>query len=338
MKRSVSALLRLAAAIAWLYLITVFALVTLDWALDGRVWWLETLTSLRFYWLAPVVVVPLVAFAAARRRLLVAGLGAVALFSWLFGGLWLSRHTVAESGRPSLTVASYNALVISQNVPGVISTIRETDADVIGFQELGPDIAAGIRGQLAEEYPFQILDVENAVISRFPITRTHTTLPGTWGPDSPPQVYRIDFRGTPVTLINTHQFASITFDLRYAVPWVLQMRQQQAETVAEFARQEIGRRRPVIMTTDLNATDQNGVHRIIRRVMHDAWREAGWGLGLTWRSQHQVPAIGPIGWLARIDHVFHSNDWTTVSARLGQWDGRSDHRPVIARLQLRAER
>ena len=112
------------------------------------------------------------------------------------------------------------------------------------------------------------------------------------------------------------------------------MRQQQVVTVAEFAREELGLRRPVIITTDLNATDQNGVYRIIRSVMRDAWREAGWGLGLTWRFQHQVSAIGPVGWLARIDHVFHSDDWTTVGARLGQWDGRSDHRPIIATLQL----
>jgi endonuclease/exonuclease/phosphatase (EEP) superfamily protein YafD len=39
-------------------------------------------------------------------------------------------------------------------------------------------------------------------------------------------------------------------------------------------------------------------------------------------------------WLLRIDYIFHSRDWRTHWARIGPWDGVSDHRPVLARLVL----
>ncbi|MEA3341352.1 MAG: endonuclease/exonuclease/phosphatase family protein [Chloroflexota bacterium] len=67
----------------------------------------------------------------------------------------------------------------------------------------------------------------------------------------------------------------------------------------------------------------------------DSFREAGWGLG------HTFPATGGRVWniphpgrLVRIDHIFHSDDWQAEAAWVGEWDGASDHRPVIARLRL----
>jgi len=67
----------------------------------------------------------------------------------------------------------------------------------------------------------------------------------------------------------------------------------------------------------------------------DSFREAGWGLG------HTFPAAGGRYWalpypslLVRIDYVFHSRDWKAEAAWVGEWDGQSDHRPVIASLTL----
>jgi endonuclease/exonuclease/phosphatase (EEP) superfamily protein YafD len=36
----------------------------------------------------------------------------------------------------------------------------------------------------------------------------------------------------------------------------------------------------------------------------------------------------------RIDYVFYSSHWRAAAARLGPWDGGSDHRPVVAELAL----
>jgi endonuclease/exonuclease/phosphatase family metal-dependent hydrolase len=40
-------------------------------------------------------------------------------------------------------------------------------------------------------------------------------------------------------------------------------------------------------------------------------------------------------WLARIDYVFYSDHWTAVEARMAQIDGVSDHRGVVAVLELK---
>jgi endonuclease/exonuclease/phosphatase (EEP) superfamily protein YafD len=42
--------------------------------------------------------------------------------------------------------------------------------------------------------------------------------------------------------------------------------------------------------------------------------------------------------MARIDYIFYSPDLQATAAWLGPWDGRSDHRPVIARLALKLDR
>jgi endonuclease/exonuclease/phosphatase (EEP) superfamily protein YafD len=44
---------------------------------------------------------------------------------------------------------------------------------------------------------------------------------------------------------------------------------------------------------------------------------------------HPIPM-----WVARIDYIFYSNNLEAIEARLGVWDGVSDHRPVIAVLEL----
>jgi endonuclease/exonuclease/phosphatase (EEP) superfamily protein YafD len=38
--------------------------------------------------------------------------------------------------------------------------------------------------------------------------------------------------------------------------------------------------------------------------------------------------------VVRIDHIFHSEDWRAEAAWVGEWDGSSDHLPVVARLRL----
>ena len=37
-------------------------------------------------------------------------------------------------------------------------------------------------------------------------------------------------------------------------------------------------------------------------------------------------------WLMRIDYIFHSEDWITISAHTAHVDGVSDHRGVIVEL------
>jgi vancomycin resistance protein VanJ len=86
---------------------------------------------------------------------------------------------------------------------------------------------------------------------------------------------------------------------------------------------------------DLNATPTHQVYHLLSAHLSDAFREAGWGLG------HTYPASGEPLWgvrqfrrLVRIDHIFHSEQWRAEAAWVGEWDGSSDHLPVIAQLKL----
>ena len=98
---------------------------------------------------------------------------------------------------------------------------------------------------------------------------------------------------------------------------------------------------PLIVATDLNAGDQTMAYAIVTGALADTWREAGWGFGHTFPGGTSPGLVGlftggvPIPmWLVRIDYVFHSRHWRAVSARVGPWDGVSDHRPVVAQLTL----
>ena len=122
--------------------------------------------------------------------------------------------------------------------------------------------------------------------------------------------------------------------------WVFQEREHQAQLVTEFTEQ-VGT--PLIVTADFNATDQSYAYYLITRQLNDSWREAGWGLGHTFPGG-PIPSLPrPVvagylipTWVARIDYIFYSDDWNAIEAKLGQWDRVSDHRPVIAVLELNA--
>jgi vancomycin resistance protein VanJ len=121
--------------------------------------------------------------------------------------------------------------------------------------------------------------------------------------------------------------------------WVFREREHQAQLVADFAAQLDA---PLIVTIDLNATDQSRAYRIITRQLFDPWREAGWGFGHTFPGGPSFPAIPRVEiagylipmWVVRIDYILYSREWKAVEARLGKWDRVSDHRPVIATLVL----
>lgn len=120
------------------------------------------------------------------------------------------------------------------------------------------------------------------------------------------------------------------------------MREKQAQALADFALAHPG---PLIFAGDLNATDQNEAHAILVCTMHDAWGDAGWGLGHTFPGE-PTPDVGgsrpvvlgiPVPkWLVRIDYIFHSDAFVTLDARLGPGDAGSDHRPVVATLAMNA--
>lgn len=101
---------------------------------------------------------------------------------------------------------TYNILGDNQNLTSIIETIKLSQADVVALQELSQPVAQAIRTELSRAYPYQILNEQDSLISRYPITLTSITLAGNW--NTPPQIYQLDFVNTSVTLLNAHTYAS----------------------------------------------------------------------------------------------------------------------------------
>jgi endonuclease/exonuclease/phosphatase (EEP) superfamily protein YafD len=78
-----------------------------------------------------------------------------------------------------------------------------------------------------------------------------------------------------------------------------------------------------LIVGDFNTSDRNYLYRRLRSRYGDSFRDAGAGPGFTY-VRKRLPLI-------RIDYVFHSHGWATVSAKTGVMPG-SDHRYLSATL------
>jgi endonuclease/exonuclease/phosphatase (EEP) superfamily protein YafD len=160
-------------------------------------------------------------------------------------------------------------------------------------------------------------------------------LPGWWG--GGPQVLDLTFEDTNVTLINFHAIPPGVREVNGEPSE--RVRERQMGAIVALAGERPG---PLLALGDLNAVDRSTAYAIITRSLIDAWRAAGWGLGHTFPGAASPgssrPTIAGVlyvpMWLVRIDYVFHSDEWQALAARLGPWDGASDHRPVVAELAL----
>lgn len=88
---------------------------------------------------------------------------------------------------------------------------------------------------------------------------------------------------------------------------------------------------PTIIAGDFNMVDQSADYDLlIEAGLHDAFRERGWGLGLTYPTGY---ARAPIAMrpFVRIDYVWHTDNFRTIRAWVGPNWG-SDHLPLLVDL------
>ncbi len=299
--------------------------------------------NVALYLFAPLVMVLLIGLVT-RRRELWAGLAVgIVLFIFLWGGLFLPRASSATS-EETLTVMTYNTLGYQHDVGPIIDLLRAESPDVVFIQELNTTLQAAIEQDLAVEYPYRILDpvddpIGMGVISKYPIRESGDSLPLSWV--GVPQVLSLDWHGQDVRLINFHMWPVTFLPLKNA-SLNYRAREAQALYLADYAR-VTSWETPVIAAGDANVTHLSDAYRLITDVLIDTWREAGYGLGHTFPGEY-VRENNPRGigrwrwplWVVRIDYIFHSDQWETVDARLASSNGVSDHRAVIAELQLKS--
>ncbi|HEX9617626.1 MAG TPA: endonuclease/exonuclease/phosphatase family protein [Anaerolineales bacterium] len=327
---------------SWSYLVLLIGWILLHFLTGDQIPYLALANFLIVYLFIPLPLVLLAALVA-RSRSLGTGfaIGAVT-FLLLWGPQFTPRLQRPHAEGLTLTIMTYNVLAWHTYTQPVIETIRAQYVDVVCFQELNHTLAEAVSTELKEEFPYQILEPVDSpsgigVISRFPIHRTGERLPLLWV--GGPQVLELEWNGQSVTLVNIHMVPNTRLATTPVIDPPIRLREAQARELVALAR----RSSPIIIAGDANSAPLNEATRIITRELRDSWREAGFGLGHTFPGStipgSDRPRIGNNRyvppWLARIDYVFHSKEWVTVSAKLAPFDRVSDHRGVIAVLKLK---
>jgi vancomycin resistance protein VanJ len=334
--RAIVDLLRLiASSLVFLYAALVIGWYVAHSLVGDGFWLLAMVNAFAVYLFAPLPLAALLTVLARRRATWFALLVVSLLFLGLFGRDLMPPSSVVRAGTdaPALTVMTYNVLFAVTDASPIAANVVSADPDLIAFQELTSNLAHQLEREIGARYPHRTplhasnCHAEVAVWSRYPLQVEAVD------EDVLCRVCSVvvDFDGRPVRVVDIHAWPFTGLD-QASVERSFRWRGEQIELVLDMVE---GQPEPLILLGDLNSTPTHEVYRTLSTHLVDGFREAGWGLG------HTYPATSGRVWgipypdrLVRIDHIFHSDDWRAEAAWVGEWDGSSDHRPVVARLRL----
>lgn len=270
-----------------------------------------------------------------RVRLALLLVPAVWLFGADYGPLFLPNPDPPVDA-PRLVLATYNIGARTTLIEPLIDTMRAVDADIIALQEVSQQAATQIETGLAELYPYMALHPHESMflgyglLSKYPITDDYAY------PTEPDRLRlqrtQVDYEGVPVTLFNFHA-QPVTESWRS--PDVMVRRRQVWQLLDEADNVSTAR----ILLGDFNLNEQSDEYAAITTGYHDAFYEAGWGMGFTnpvWVDLEQPPAsrdlLGMVPPHRRIDFVFYDSHWQAARAETWPQSGGSDHLPLIVEL------
>jgi vancomycin resistance protein VanJ len=245
-----------------------------------------------------------------------------------YGSFFLAHPVRAAPNVPQLSVLTYNLNKNNQAIEAVVANVNAIAPDVAAFQELSPAMAAGLQTRLGDQYPYIALhpDPQNAfrgmgVLSRYPILADTYFDIGLGH-----QRVELDVHGVKIALHNTHPMHPLCGLCYDGAP--------RASAIGAVLEQTTTDTLPLLLIGDFNMTDQTGDYRRVSDHYHDSYREVGWGMGFTFPDFKTLLGINFVPPLARIDYIFHTDDFRPIEARVWPDSGGSDHRPVYAVLAL----
>lgn len=261
-----------------------------------------------------------------------------------FGGLimpvWFPNSPPEAEGT-RFTAMTFNVLGNLADPDQIFAVIRDSNANLVGLQEVRPTLRSKLQTELSDQYPYQISKIVQgydgyALLSRYPILEHEIVIEFDFDtPDlNAPRYLRavVDLAGQPVVVYVLHppvpapnpyddsiMDVLLTFDdtvtqnyVRRAVTMI------DAETL------------PVIVLCDCNSTPYSRQYRALDARLDEAFGAQGWGLGYTYPTNMAVPAL-------RIDYVWYDDHFVARAAKVGREAGTSDHYPLWAELVLKAE-
>jgi len=279
-------------------------------------------------WLAPGIVLGLLALAVRRRRAI--AFNVLATIVVLFSVTGFTWHLGAAPRGRTIRVMTYNIAGGMRGGFHILNDVSAQQPDIAAFQESAPwgehldpidALLTALPGYVVQRSP------EVAVLSRFPITSWRAVpLPLREGREC--LEVRVSTPAGPLTVITAH-LSSV--DVIHAAPGLdgaarlALLHDAQGHAVADLAMRASP---PVLVLGDFNSTPQGPAYRHMIAFGVDAFGAAGRGFGYTYSADHP---------LVRIDYVFAGPGLRVLKAWTPHTHG-SDHRPVVAEIALQARR
>jgi vancomycin resistance protein VanJ len=273
--------------------------------------------------------------------------GVVAFVAW-YSPLYVPDHWFRSADSDlQLTVATYNLAAVRHDAWRTRNVLLAMEPDVFGLQEVGNG-GRTLMVSLQDVYPYMVRDDDlpgsdmpiskrperlggYALLSKYPFldgeSRVLLYYPEQAGENGARLGFRVvvDVDGQPVSVYVVHPLrpAITVRPLEYDA----RARAQGVRVIADALRQEIY---PTVLLCDCNFSPQTDDYGVLSGLLTDAWRERGFGLGLTAPAD---PDDTPLR-LMRSDYIWHSAAFTTLQIKVWPDSGASDHRPVWAELGL----
>jgi vancomycin resistance protein VanJ len=322
--------LLLASINAYGFSVTVFLLVR--W-LIGESWGLIALfNSIAHLLFLPAIFLLPLAIMLRRRMTVLLVIPALLAFVLGYGAAFMPRPVQAASDGEALRILTYNLKSLTHNFDPVLAVIREAGADVVALQELSQPMADYLAQALAAEYPHQAMHTTanepvpgQGVLSRYPIVADDY-----WRVYLAMQRVTLEVDGQALALYNAHPIMPLSrggFSRR-------------GEEISDLLARAAGETGAVLLVGDFNMSDQSADYWRVAAQYQDSYREAGWGLGLTFPANmplfsgsRYIPSVlQNVPPLVRLDYIFHNAAFEALEARVWPVSGGSDHLPVFAAL------
>ena len=300
-------------------------------------WWYALPADFTPFLFVPLIVLAICALLVRKR-----GAFLFALPILLIGFGWYGRYFVPKpmqtTTSPLLIVATANVRYDNRTPERLAEWVRETDPDVVFLQEVTPEFRTTTLESLRDEYPFQT-DVDRigagefATLSKYPFSESAL--------GNQFERHVIEFDGQPIALYNFH--APLPIGHRPHIPLFpnhlfarvfLNYDSGGRDYYIDLLRERASRETiPYIIGGDFNMSDHAAMYGQLSAQFGDSFRETGTGFGYSYPSPeyYDLPAFFPSA--VRIDYLWHSSQFQTMSAALGAFTG-SDHLPLVASFTL----
>ena len=320
--------------LAWLYTLALTGYCLWMRLNLPRPWWFKALNPASFWVFLPILILPLVGITISRPAYwLAATLGSVQSVVYFVRPMFPRRRPAPADGQPRLKVMTSNLFKHNKHVEGIIEAIMAESPDLLALQEVKPEHIEAIEQHLADTYPYRDIfpgpDCEGmGLLSRYPFLSIET-LNGAPGAN-PTQVASIDVAGDEAWVVNMHPRIPLLKTKNVAgvpIPYDVDTGERQEDVERLLSLLE-GLEGNTVLLGDMNTTDQCPEYKLIPTGWRDAYREVGWGLGVTYPVGRSFFGLRTLIPLFRIDHVFYTGDWQALAARTGKMPG-SDHRYLV---------